>query len=264
MPTPRTAAEYLEAAEAEARRLRAFAALAAIPPPPEPEPEPIPVLDPGPPQPVDPEVVVAWQGEWTWEREYVRGQLVSWRGSSYLCLEDNQLRAPDEYPGIWALVAARGAKGDNGRNGEDGLRGPRGYPGASGLSAQVATGGGGASIGDFADWVPDAISQGGALTYTIENARTLSLGKLAMISLRVTFTDAGTPGAPLVLTLPSGLTLASNGAETIGSFVYTQAAGTASPTCTSIFVGSGDPDAGLGAVGDSYIDEDNGDLWVKD
>ncbi len=222
MPPPRTAAEYLDAAEAEARRLRALAALAAMPPPPEPEPEPIPVLDPGPPQPVDPEVVVAWQGEWTWEREYVRGQLVSWRGSSYLCLEDNQLRAPDEYTGLWALVAARGAKGDNGRNGEDGLRGPRGYPGASGLSAQVSTGGGGADIGDFADWVPAAISQGSAVAHTVTSARVMELGKQAMISLVVTFTGAGMAGQPITVTLPAGLTLASNGAQCIGSFVYTQ------------------------------------------
>ncbi len=223
MPEPRTAAEYLEAAEAEARRLKALAALDAIALPPEPaiEPEPIPVLDPGPPQPVDPEVVVAWQGEWTWEREYVRGQLVSWRGSSYLCLEDNQLRAPDEYPGLWGLVAARGAKGDNGRNGEDGLRGPRGYPGASGLSASVASGGG-ADIGDFADWAPDAITQGVGLSYTVDNARVMLLGKLAMISLQVTFTDTGSADEPLTVTLPSSLTLAAPAGAVLGTFVYTQ------------------------------------------
>lgn len=226
MSTARTAADYLEAADAEARRLAAVAALEAFTLPPEPEPEPLPVLDPGPPQPVDPEVVVAWQGEWTWEREYVRGQLVSWRGSTYLCLEDNQLRPPDEYPGVWALLAARGAKGDNGKNGIDGERGPRGYPGAGGgVSVVSASSGGGGTVGDFVDWTPDAITQGSALTYTILNARTISLGKLAMISLRVRFTNGGMAGNRLVVTLPAGLTLASNGATCIGSWIYREPGG---------------------------------------
>ncbi len=234
MPAPRTAAEYLEAAEAEARRQKALAALDAITIPPEPEPEPVPILDPGPPQPVDPEVVIVWQGEGAWERQYVRGQLVSWHGSTYLALEDNQTRDPIENPGIWALVAARGRKGDRGAPGQDGERGPRGWTGNPGASIKgdkgdtgdqgpqgiPGTGGGGG--GPFTDWVPDAVSQGGALTYTVANARTVAAGKMAMISLVVRFTGAGTPGAALTVTLPAGLTLASNGAQCIGSFVYTQ------------------------------------------
>ncbi len=223
MPAPRTAAEYLEAAEAEARRQKALAALDAITIPTIPEPQPVPVLDPGPPQPVDPEVVVQWQGEWAWERQYVRGQLVSWHGSTYLCLEDNQTRDPIENPGIWALVAARGRKGDRGAPGEDGARGPRGWTGPAGAGgASIIQSGGGADIGDFADWVPAAISQGSAVAHTVTSARVMELGKQAMISLVVTFTGAGMAGQPLTVTLPAGLTLASNGAQCIGSFVYTQ------------------------------------------
>ncbi len=222
MPTDRTAADYLEAAEAEARRLKALAALDAITLPPEPEPEPIPVLDPGPPQPVDPEVVVAWQGEWTWEREYVRGQLVSWRGSSYLCLEDNRIRQPDEYTGLWALVAARGRKGENGKHGVDGLRGPRGYPGPSGMSISTPSTGGSVDVGNFADWTPDAITQGSALTYTVDNARVMLIGKLAVISLQVTFTNTGSANDVLTVTLPSSLTLAAPAGAVLGTFVYTQ------------------------------------------
>ncbi len=227
MAGPRTAAEYLEAAEAEARRQKALAALAAITLPPELDPEPIPILDPGPPQPVDPDVVVQWQGEWAWEREYVRGQLVSWHGATYLCLEDNQTRDPIENAGIWALVAARGRKGDRGPAGQDGATGPRGWTGSPGASIKGDKGepgdaGTGGGAGPFTDWVPVAITQGGALTYTLVNARTVAAGKLAMISLVVTFTGAGMAGQPVTLTLPAGLTLASNGAQCIGTFVYTQ------------------------------------------
>lgn len=220
----RTAAEYLAAAEAAARLEQARAALDALTLPPEPEPDPIPVLDPGPPQPVDPEVVVAWQGEWTWERDYVRGQLVSWRGSSYLCLADNRVRQPDESPGVWALLAAKGAKGERGQPGQDGERGPRGWTGPAGPgSASIIQSGGGASIGDFTDWTPEAISQGGSLTYTIDSARVLTAGKMAMITLHVTFTSSGSADTPLVVTLPAGLTLANHPGAALGTFVYTQA-----------------------------------------
>ncbi len=225
MPGPRTAAEYLEAAEAEARRQKALAALAAITLPPEPEPEPVPILDPGPPQPVDPEVVVVWQGEWAWEREYVRGQLVSWQGSTYLALEDNQTRDPTENPGIWALVAARGRKGDRGPAGQDGAQGPRGWTGNPGASIKGDKGdpgdaGTGGGAGPFTNWVPDAVSQGSAVAYTLVNARAVAAGKLAMISLVVTFTGAGMAGQPLTVTLPPEFTLASNGAICIGNFLY--------------------------------------------
>ncbi len=223
MSTPRTAAEYLEAADAEARRLKALAALEAITIPP--EPEPVPILDPGPPQPVDPEVVVQWQGEWAWERQYTRGQLVSWHGSTYLALEDNQTRDPTENPGIWALVAARGRKGDRGAAGQDGERGPRGWTGSPGASIKGDKGDpgdAGTFVGAFTDWVPDAIDQGGALTYTLDNARTMKIGKLAMISLVATFTGAGSSGQVLTVTLPAGLTLASNGAICVGNFIYRQ------------------------------------------
>ncbi len=227
MPPPRTAAEYLEAAEAEARRQKALAALEAITVPTIPEPEPVPILDPGPPQPVDPEVVVVWQGEWTWEREYTRGQLVSWHGSTYLCREDNQTRAPDENSGIWALVAARGRKGDRGAPGQDGAQGPRGFTGSPGASIKgdkgdPGSGGGGSGGGPFTDWAPDAISQGSALTYTVDNARVMLIGKLAVISLHVTFTNTGSADDVLTVTLPSSLTLAAPAGAVLGTFVYTQ------------------------------------------
>lgn len=131
---PRSAQAYLEAADAAARLDHARAMLEAITPPPELEPEPIPVLDPGPPQPVDPDIVIQWQGEWTWERAYTRGQVVSFRGSSYLALEDNELREPDESPGIWALVAKRGRPGERGATGPEGDRGPRGFTGSPGAT----------------------------------------------------------------------------------------------------------------------------------
>lgn len=133
-PQPRSAQDYLDAAEAAARLERARMLLEATTPPPEPEPVPVPILDPGPPQPVDPDVVIQWQGEWTWERGYTRGQLVSFRGSSYLALEDNELREPDESPGVWALVAKRGRQGERGPLGPAGERGPRGNTGSPGSS----------------------------------------------------------------------------------------------------------------------------------
>lgn len=221
----RTAADYLEAAAAAARLEQARAALDALGPlPPEPAPEPVPILDPGPPPPVDPEVVVQWQGEWTWERGYTRGQLVSWHGATYLALEDNATRTPDENPGIWALVAARGRKGDRGPAGQDGERGPRGWTGAAGASivTPASSSGSGTGVGDFADWTPDDIAQGASLSYTVESARMLVANKLAMITLHVTFTGTGSADQPLIVTLPSGLTLADHAGAVLGTFVYTQ------------------------------------------
>lgn len=173
-PPAKSAQDYLNAAEAAARLDQAYAALEAITIPPEPEPEPVPILDPGPPQPVDPEVVVQWQGEWTWERAYTRGQLVSFRGSSYLALEDNELREPDEAPGIWALVAKRGRQGERGATGQEGDRGPRGYTGSPGAAGpqglQGVKGDTGDSGGGGSTFVVPAIVLGAAAAAGVANS----------------------------------------------------------------------------------------------
>lgn len=202
-PQGRSAQDYLDAAEAAARLERARALLEATTPPPEPVPEPVPVLDPGPPLPVDPEVVVAWQGEWTWERTYTRGQLVSFRGSSYLALEDNELREPDEASGVWALVAQRGRQGPRGATGQEGDRGPRGFTGSPGQAGPAGPkgdpgdpGSGGATFVVPAIALGTAAIEGVAASVIRSDATIVAFDATAPTT--AAFGDAAAPGSAAV------------------------------------------------------------------
>ena len=75
-----------------------------------------------------------YMGEWERPTRYQRGDIVTFRGNSYVALQRNRRSRPvvGESTEDWGLLAARGARGRAGQDGEDGARGPRGAIGPSG------------------------------------------------------------------------------------------------------------------------------------
>jgi hypothetical protein len=88
--------------------------------------------------------ITSFAGAWSDSLTYRPGTVVTYQGSSYLCLEKNDRVAPDTNTGDWALLVSPGAKGPagaagpagpqgmQGPQGATGPEGPRGIPGAPG------------------------------------------------------------------------------------------------------------------------------------
>jgi len=74
----------------------------------------------------------AWRGAWNPVASYVRGDVVSAGGSSWIALQPSSGATPSE-GSLWSLVAAGGESGGPGPRGEPGPAGPQGEPGASSM-----------------------------------------------------------------------------------------------------------------------------------
>jgi len=86
-----------------------------------------------------------WKGPWFMDVTYDGGDAVSFDGSSYVSLTNNNLgNQPDTSPFYWDLVAQKGDVGPTGATGPGGLAGPAGPQGPEGsqgpTGAQGATG----------------------------------------------------------------------------------------------------------------------------
>jgi hypothetical protein len=57
---------------------------------------------------------LSWRGTWTSEAKYDVGQVVSYKGSSYVAEAENAGEVPNEKEGPWGLMAAQGAQGPAG------------------------------------------------------------------------------------------------------------------------------------------------------
>lgn len=57
---------------------------------------------------------LSWRGTWTGEAKYDVGQVVSYKGSSYVAEAENAGEVPNEREGPWGLMAAQGAQGPAG------------------------------------------------------------------------------------------------------------------------------------------------------
>jgi hypothetical protein len=61
--------------------------------------------------PIEEPIALAWRGSWTAETKYEVGQVVSYKGSSYVAEAANGGEVPNAKEGPWALMAAQGAQG---------------------------------------------------------------------------------------------------------------------------------------------------------
>ncbi len=93
---------------------------------------------------------IAWGGAWAISETYAAGDGVSFGGSSYISLQDeNTGQQPDFSPAYWDPIAQKGEMGANGSDGAPGPQGiqgpegsvgPQGPPGADGVSGSVIGG----------------------------------------------------------------------------------------------------------------------------
>ncbi|HVF60960.1 MAG TPA: collagen-like protein [Thermoanaerobaculia bacterium] len=81
-----------------------------------------------------PEIIgISWAGAWDSSTTYRAGDGVSFNGSSYISLTDNNTdNPPDMWPTAWDLIAQKGDTGATGDQGSIGPAGPQGPTGATG------------------------------------------------------------------------------------------------------------------------------------
>ena len=77
--------------------------------------------------------ITSFAGAWRDTPTYRPGTVVTYQGSSYLCLVRNDRVAPNTNTGDWALLVSQGAAGPAGAPGPAGPQGAQGPPGATGL-----------------------------------------------------------------------------------------------------------------------------------
>ena len=88
----------------------------------------------GPAGPTGP-VGIVWQSAWSSATTYNLGDAVSYSGSSYISLGNNNFgHEPDKSPGSWSLLAQAGAQGATGPAGPQGAQGPTGAQGPKGAT----------------------------------------------------------------------------------------------------------------------------------
>ena len=76
--------------------------------------------------------ITSFAGAWRATPTYRPGTVVTYEGSSYLCLVKNERVAPNTNTGDWALLDSPGAAGPAGSVGPAGPQGVQGPPGATG------------------------------------------------------------------------------------------------------------------------------------
>jgi hypothetical protein len=74
---------------------------------------------------------LVWQGEWNADKTYAVDDAVSYEGSSYVAVEENADKAPDQNS-EWNLLARKGDQGAPGETGATGPQGPEGEQGPQG------------------------------------------------------------------------------------------------------------------------------------
>jgi hypothetical protein len=85
---------------------------------------------------------VQFAGVWSALGNYIMGAAVSYNGSSYISLVDNNTRnEPDTSFTQWALLALQGSTGQQGPQGLIGTMGPQGQPGQPGAQGPLGPGG---------------------------------------------------------------------------------------------------------------------------
>lgn len=77
---------------------------------------------------------LVWRGAWDLRGLYNVHDVVSWEGSAYVAVADNDGGDPTEDPTDWQLLAAQGATGPQGDHGLQGIQGLQGPPGPRGVS----------------------------------------------------------------------------------------------------------------------------------
>lgn len=84
---------------------------------------------------------VSFIGGWLTNRTYSLGDAVSYSGTSYIALQANVGREPDQSPIYWGVLAQAGSAGPAGPAGAIGLQGPTGYPGPAGATGNAGAAG---------------------------------------------------------------------------------------------------------------------------
>jgi hypothetical protein len=79
-------------------------------------------------------VGMVWLGSWNSGTTYLVDEVVSYLGSSWICILMNSNNAPDVSPTYWELVAEQGATGATGLLGQTGATGPQGDVGETGAT----------------------------------------------------------------------------------------------------------------------------------
>jgi hypothetical protein len=96
------------------------------------------------------------QGEWNYATVYNTNDVVSYNGSSYVALANNDGEQPD-VTGFWNLIASKGDQGNQGTQGyqgnqgfqgNQGYQGDRGFQGYQGSQGNDGTQGSQGNIGD--------------------------------------------------------------------------------------------------------------------
>lgn len=86
-------------------------------------------------------VAMVPKGEWSASTAYVRLDVVSYHGSSYVCKQDGTGQTPDTATNYWQLLSLKGEKGEKGDKGDTGATGATGTKGDKGdTGATGATG----------------------------------------------------------------------------------------------------------------------------
>lgn len=76
--------------------------------------------------------ITTFKGVWVSTAAYTPGQVVTYKGASYICLVNNKDVLPNADTGDWSILDAPGAKGATGAAGPQGPAGANGATGAAG------------------------------------------------------------------------------------------------------------------------------------
>ncbi len=102
-------------------------------------------------------VMLTPKGEYDASKNYVRLDVVTHKGSSYVCLADTTSEPPNDN---WQLLAEKGATGETGKTGNPGKNGQDGRPGQNGESAYQQAVDNGFS-GTLSEWLASLKGQKG-------------------------------------------------------------------------------------------------------
>jgi hypothetical protein len=83
--------------------------------------------------------VTSFRGVWVSTAMYTAGQVVTYKGASYICLVKNTNVLPNANTGDWAILDAPGAKGATGATGPQGSTGPAGPQGPTGTQGAMGS-----------------------------------------------------------------------------------------------------------------------------
>lgn len=153
----------------------------------------------------DPQTVLSewrYRGAWLRSTRYLPGDVVVFRGNSFVALERNRRANPNlpENRDVWGVLAERGARGPAGPEGPQGPRGRRGLEGATGPQGPQGPEGPAGPVGPAGpqgprgpEGPPGTPLSGGNHRTVLETFFLPSSGAfVTVISLSVNLPDAGT------------------------------------------------------------------------